>query len=146
MNSLVCSGFLRGRAPRKTSPVVPLRVTSSPCLEDLAADLDRLGFVVDVEGFAADDAALAPAAGDDGRVGGLAAGRGEDALGGEHAADVLGAGLAADEDDLDALLRLLFGVGGVEAELAGGGAGDGVDARGDLELLELRAADGWPRR
>ena len=62
-----------------------------------------LGVVVDVEGFAADDAALAPAAGDDGRVAGLAAGGGEDALGGVHAADVLGAGFLADQDDLLAL-------------------------------------------
>jgi hypothetical protein len=35
-----------------------------------------------------------------------------------------------------------FGLGGREDELAGGGAGDGVDARGDLELLELGRADG----
>ena len=59
----------------------------------------------------------------------------------EHAADVLGAGLAADEDDLHSVLGLLLGVGRVEHELAGRGAGDGVDARGDLELLELGGAD-----
>ncbi len=109
--------------------------------EDLAADLDRLGLVVYVEAVAADDATLAPAAGDDRRVGGLAAGRGEDALRGEHSADVFGARLAADEDDLDSLLGLFLRIRGVEAELAGGGAGDGVDARRDLELLELGRAD-----
>ena len=62
---------------------------------------------------------------------GLAAGGGEDALGGVHAADVFGAGLLADEDDLLALGGRFLGVGGVEDDLAGGGAGNGVDAAGD---------------
>ena len=37
-------------------------------LDGLAADAHCLGLVIDVQRFAADDAALAPAAGDDGRV------------------------------------------------------------------------------
>ena len=92
-----------------------------------------LGVIVDVEGLAADDAALAPAAGDDGRVAGLAAGGGEDALGGVHAADILGAGFLADEDHPLALGGHGFGFGGGEDHLAGRGTRNGVDAAGQTQ-------------
>ena len=55
---------------------------------------------VDLELLGAADTGLAHAAGDDGGVRGLAAARGQDALGGDHAVEVVGVGLAADEDDL----------------------------------------------
>ena len=48
------------------------------------------------DGAAAGDAALAHAAGHNGGVRGHAAADGEDALGGDHALDVLGAGLQTD--------------------------------------------------
>ena len=60
------------------------------------------------------DAALAHAAGHDGRVAGHAAGRGEDALGGVHAVDVLGRGLAADEEHRLARLACALGVSAVK--------------------------------
>src|SRR6185437_5516709 len=52
--------------------------------------------VTEAEGFGADHGGLAPAAGDDRRVADQAATGGEDALGGQHAVDVLGGGLATD--------------------------------------------------
>src|SRR5690606_22667260 len=55
---------------------------------------------VDLQLLGAADTGLAHAAGDDGRVGGLAAAGGEDALGGDHAVQVVGVGLTADQDDL----------------------------------------------
>ena len=69
-------------------------------LDGMPGDGDRaLGFSSICDRLAADDARLAPAAGDDGRVAGLAAGGREDALGQVHAGHVLGAGLLADEHD-----------------------------------------------
>ena len=55
---------------------------------------------VDLELLGAADAGLAHAPGDHGRVAGLAAAAGQHALGRDHAVQVLGVGLAADEDDL----------------------------------------------
>ena len=57
--------------------------------------------VVDVERAAADDADLAHLPADEGRVRAGAAEGGQNALGDLHAAEVFGAGFAADEDQLD---------------------------------------------
>src|SRR5262249_39595625 len=78
--------------------------------EGAAVNREALALVIDDELLAADDATLAPAAGDDGGVGGLAAGGCEDALGGVHATDVFGGGFLSDEDDLLALSGELLGV------------------------------------
>ena len=72
-------------------------------------ELLRLG--VHFESLGAADAGLAHAAGDHGRVAGLAAAAGQDALGGDHAVQVVRVGLAADQDDLLALGGQLDGAG-----------------------------------
>ncbi len=77
-------------------------------LDGLAGDRDLAGLLVDLDRLAADDAGLAPAAGDDRRVARLAAGAGQDALRQVHAGDVLGAGLLADQQDR--VVRVLRGV------------------------------------
>ncbi len=69
---------------------------------------------VDVQLLGTTDAGLAHAAGDDGGVRGLAATAGEDALGGDHALEVVGVGLAAAEDDLLSAAGPLDGGVGVE--------------------------------
>ncbi len=118
--------------PSMTSPVLPSRVIQSPSLMVCAAlGLEVLLLVVDEDVVAAGHAGLAHAAGDDGRVAGHAAAGGEDALGDVHAADVLGAGLDADEDDLLALLGPGLGVLGGEDDLADGGAGAGRQTLAD---------------
>ena len=53
---------------------------------------------------------------------GHAAARGEDAFGGDHAAQIFGRRLDADEQHLLALLGRRHGAVGVEIDLAGGGA------------------------
>ena len=73
-------------------------------LERLAFDGDGAGVIVDVQLAAADDAGLAHLAADQGRVRAGAAEGGENALGDLHAAQVFGAGLAADEDQLDVVV------------------------------------------
>ena len=93
------SGSTVGTLPIMTSPVVPLIVTKSPALTTWPLMVIWPVFSSIGDGVAADDAGLAPAAGDDRRVAGLAAGGGEDALGQVHAGDVLGAGLLADQED-----------------------------------------------
>ena len=70
-----------------------------------AAHPDLLGLGVDVERLGAAHARTAHAAGDDGGVGGLAAAAGEDAAGGDHAAQVVGVGLLADQDHVLAARR-----------------------------------------
>ena len=54
---------------------------------------------VDLELVGTADAGLAHAAGDDSRVAGLATVRGQDALGRDHAVQVVGRGLPANQDD-----------------------------------------------
>jgi hypothetical protein len=61
-------------------------------------------------------------------VAGHAALRREDALGGVHAADVVRAREVADQQDLLAAAGPGDGVGGVEDDAAGGGAGAGGQA------------------
>ena len=69
--------------------------SSTTCPSD--GELSRVD--VDVERVGAADAGLAHAAGDHGGVRGLAAAAGEDALRGDHAGQVVGVGLPADQDD-----------------------------------------------
>ena len=122
-----------------TSPVVPLIVTKSPTLDDLAVDVDLALHLVDGDGIAADDAGLAPAAGDDCRMAGLAAGGREDALGQVHAGHVLGAGLLAHQQDrvVGVLLVVLDSGLGREDDLAAGRARAGGDSLGDDRRLRL---------
>ena len=126
-------------------------------VDDDVADRDGLGVGVDLDRRGAGDAGLAEAAGDDGRVARHAAVGGEHALGLEHAVDVVGGRLEADEDDGLAGGALLGGRVGVEDGRADAGAGAGgqagdhrggrvvrVDGRVQelVELLGLDAAHG----
>ncbi len=111
---------------------MPLRVIQSPSLTTWPLlVLKRLAVVGDLDLGAADDAALAPAAGDERRVRGHAALAGEDGLRLVHAVDVFGRGLFADEDDLLALLGPLHGVFAGEDRAALRAAGTGGQALGD---------------
>ena len=89
--------------------------------QDEVTDGDGAGGFVDNEGLGTTHAGLAHAAGDDGSVRGLTAARGKDALGGDHAGQVVGVGLAAHEDGLDAFAGGFNGLGVVEGDLADGG-------------------------
>ena len=114
--------------------------------EDLARraiDRDRIAFlelltgtgecalrVVDLDRTGTGDADLAHLPGHERRMARHATAAGEDALGGDHAAKILGARLDAGEHHLDALVGQFLGLGGREHELPGGGAGTGRQARG----------------
>ena len=97
---------------------------------------------VDLQRFHAAHARRTHAAGDDGCMAGLAAMGGEDALGGDHAGEVVGVGLPAHEHALTAGLGGGHGVGGGEDGLAHRGARGGVQAAGHHVvggvLVELR--------
>ena len=83
----------------------------------------------------------------------LATVAGQDALGGNHALQVVGVGLPTDQDNLMALVRARDGVIAREHDLAHGGAGAGVEATSQSlvllggielrvqELVELRGVD-----
>ena len=105
--------------------------------DDVLADPDLLARHVDDEVLRADDRALAHAAGDDGRVRGLAAARGEDAGGGDHAGQVLGGGLATHEDHRAALGLLGLGARVVEGDGPDGRTRGGAHAGGDEGALGL---------
>ena len=98
-------------------------------LELHVADRQPLGAQVDLHVAGADDAALAPAAGHQGRVAGHAAAGGQNALGRAHAFHVLGVGLFADEDHLLALLGRFDGVDRGEDDLAARAARAGRQTR-----------------
>ena len=106
----------------------------------LAVDIDLALHLVDGDGIAADDAGLAPTAGDHGRMAGLAAGGREDALGQVHAGHVLGTRLLAHQQDRVAGVRLMVCGGGLgrEDDLAAGRARAGGDPLGDDRPLRLR--------
>ena len=105
---------------------------------------DLLGGI-DVEALDTADAGRTHAAGDNGGVARLAAVARQDALGGNHALQVVGVGLPADQDDLVALRRACDGVIAREHDLAHGGTGAGVKTgRKSLVLLggvELRVQE-----
>ena len=90
---------------------------------------------VDLDHAGAADAGPPHAPGHHGRVAGHAAPGGQDAPGGVHAMDILGAGLCADQDDVLALFGQIFGLVRREGDLARGRARRGGEANGDLFLL-----------
>ena len=111
-------------------------------LEHLAGERELLVLLVHRDLLAAGDAALAHAAGDDGRVARHAAAHREDALRGLHALDVLGGGLEADEHDLLAAALPLLRVGGREHDAAARGARRGREAAPDgLGALERHGVE-----
>ena len=97
--SPVICGSTVGTLPIITSPVVPSIVRKSPALTVWPPIVIGPGLLVDPHGLATDDARLAPAACDDRRVAGLAAGGGENALRQVHAGHVFRAGLLANQQD-----------------------------------------------
>ena len=107
----------------------------SPSDDGAARRVERAGRVVDDDVGAVGDADLAHLAGDEGRVGGHAAPGGEDALRGEHAADVLRAGLQPHEDDLLAPGHVLLGGLRREDRLARRAARTRGESLGDEPLL-----------
>ena len=96
---------------------------------------------VDLQAGRADDAGPAELARDHGGVAGGATLGGEDALGGDHAVNVVGLGERADHDDRP-FLRLLFGQVGVEVRAAHRGARGRVDALRQ-QLAFLRRPASW---
>ena len=137
-NSPDSSGSSIGTSPFITSPGRAVDGDDVALLEGLAHDGQRLRRVVDADRAGAGDAGLAHAARDDGRVGGHAAARRQDALGGVHAVDVLGRGLDAHENDLAPGLLRALGFVGREHDLARRRAGRGGQAGGEDVPLRLR--------
>ena len=105
--------------------------------QDQVADRDGAGLGVDLEGLRAAHAGLAHAPGHDGGVRGLAAARGEHALGGDHAGQVVGVGLAAHEDALDARFGGGLGLRVVEDDASDCGARRRGHTGGDQFLVSL---------
>ena len=115
------------------------------------------GIHVDDDRGGAGHTGLAEATGDDGCVAGHAAVRGKNALGDQHAVDVVRCGLVADQHDLLALLAAGCGGVGVEDDLSNGGAGRGGQALSERlggvgridrrvqQLVELRRFDALQR-
>ena len=123
--------------PRKTSPVVPSIESSSPARSTTSRPAMRIAPLRSRSASASQPATqhLAHLPRDQRRVAGHAAARGEDALRGGHAADVLGRRLDAHQDHRLAARRGGLGVLGVEDDAAGGRAGTGVEALGEPALL-----------
>lgn len=88
-----------------------------------------------MEALNAADAGRTHAAGDNGGMARLATVAGQDALGGNHALQVVGVGLPTDQDNLMALVRARDGVIAREHDLAHGGAGAGVEATSQSLVL-----------
>ena len=130
---------LSGTWPSTTVPLVPSTeiqspssTTVSPTENEPCRDPHRLG---------ADHRRLAPAPGHHGGVADQPAPGGQDALGGQHAVDVLGRGLAADQDHLLAPLGRGLGVVGGEVDPAHGRARRGPEPLGQHRVAragELR--------
>ena len=118
-----------------------------------ALDAHDLLCRVNVEALNAANAGRTHAAGDNGGMARLATVAGQDALGGDHALQVVGVGLPADQNDLVALGGTRDGVITREHDLAHGGTRAGVKAAGQglvllggvelrvQELVELRGID-----
>ena len=117
--------------PMNTSPVAPSSVIVSPARTVLPAGRQRLRVVIHRDAAGAGDAGPAHAARHHRRVAGHAAARGQDAAGGVHAVDVLGAGLDAHQDDRLALLRPALRLVGVEHHRAGRRARAGRQTLGE---------------
>src|ERR1700693_2144462 len=88
--------------------VVAIEGNPIPLFNCLTLHAHLFVFVIDVESLASDHAALAPASRNNRRVTGLAAGRGENSLGNEHAANVFGTGFASHKNYLFAVARPIF--------------------------------------
>ena len=113
---------------------------------------DLLGGV-DVEALNAADAGRTHAAGDNGGMARLATVAGQDALGGDHALQVVGVGLPTNQNDLVTLVGARDSVVAREHDLAHGGTGAGIKTAGESlvllggvklrvkELVELRGID-----
>ena len=113
---------------------------------------DLLGGV-DMEALNAADAGRTHAAGDNGGMARLATVAGQNALGGDHALQVVGVGLPTNQNDLVALVGARDGVVAREHDLAHGGTGAGIKTAGESlvlfgsvelwvqELVELRGID-----
>ena len=100
-----------------------------------AGDDDLLLGGVDLQLLNAADAGGAHAAGDDGGVARLAAVARKDALGGNHAGQVVGVGLPANEDAVATLGSGCDGIGRGEHDLAHSGARGGVETLGKQVVL-----------
>ena len=128
-----------GTSPRNTSPVPPSMEMTSPSLTRTPSPRGELTRrVVDPQRLGADDAGAAHAAGNDGRVDCLATPAGQDALGSDHSAQVVGVGLPADQDDGLAPVGPVRGPLRVEDGLADGGAGTRGHAFADQLARGLR--------
>ena len=103
----------------------------SPSLNVWPPTVTVLAVVIDLQRGRAADADLAHLPGDERRVRTDAAARGEDAFGGDHAAQIFRRGFVADEQNLFALLGGRDGAIGVEINLAGRRAGTGGQTGGD---------------
>ena len=113
---------------------------------------DLLGGV-DVEALNAADAGRTHAAGDNGGMARLATVAGQDALGGDHALQVVGVGLPTNQNDLVTLVGARDGIVAREHDLAHSGTRAGVQTAGQSlvhlggvelrvqELVELRGID-----
>ena len=112
------AGGTSGTEPTITRPVPPSTVELVSLAQLDAPDLERARGHVDRERVAPRDAGLAHPAGDDGRVRGHPAVRGEDAAGVDEPVDVVRRRLPADEDDVLARAPLLLGEVGVEHDRA----------------------------
>ena len=95
---------------------------------------DLLGGV-DMEALNAADAGRTHAASDNGGMARLATVAGQDALGGDHALQVIGVGLPANQDNLVTLVGARDGVIAREHDLAHGGTGAGVKTAGQRLVL-----------
>ena len=113
-----------GRA--RPSPVVPSTEIQSPSSTTVSPTVN--GRAGHPHGLGPDHRRLAPAPGHHGGVADQAAPGGEDALGGQHAVDVLGRGLAADQDDLLAPLGRGLGIVGGQVDPAHRRPGRGARA------------------
>ena len=103
----------------------------SPSLKVWPPTVTCLACVIDVQRAGAADADLAHLAGDERRVRTDAAARGQNAFGGDHAAQIFRRGFHAHEQHFFALVGGFDGAVGVEINFAGGRAGAGGQTGGD---------------
>ena len=108
-------------------------------VEDVCRRPYGLRGVIDLQRAGAADANLAHLPGDQRRVRTDTAAGGENAFGGDHAAQIFRRSFDADEQNLFAFAGGFDGAIGVEINLAGGRAGTGRQTRGD-DLRQLSTA------
>ncbi len=115
--------------------------------DGLTVDADLFAALVDLEIAGADHRRLAHLPADDGGVRGHAARGGENPLRDEHPVDVVGHGLAPDENHLLALVAPLDGLVGREDNLTAGRAWRRRQTlRGDRNLLPLVGIEAWRKQ